>query len=107
MIYIIHCNSCIYYSLSAWQAFGRFGYGNGVPNKWAYNGQGVAYIRCFYFTTKLATSIGNNPPPTNVIEYIYVTISWMMGIFVFALLLGQVAPAHGCTWLHIGKYTWN
>ncbi|KIH52254.1 hypothetical protein ANCDUO_17646 [Ancylostoma duodenale] len=26
MIYIIHCNSCVYYLLSAWQAFGQIAY---------------------------------------------------------------------------------
>ncbi|KHJ95788.1 transporter, cation channel family protein [Oesophagostomum dentatum] len=93
MIYIIHCNSCIYYLLSAWQAFGQIAYhenGKWYLNKWVYNNQGNAYIRCFYFTAAVATSTGNNPAPTNVIEYIYMTCSWMMGVFVFALLLGQV-----------------
>uniref|UniRef100_A0A915M6W6 Cyclic nucleotide-binding domain-containing protein n=1 Tax=Meloidogyne javanica TaxID=6303 RepID=A0A915M6W6_MELJA len=55
-----------------------------------YNNEGNAYIRCFYFTAAVATSTGNNPAPTNVIEYIYMTFSWMMGVFVFALLLGQI-----------------
>ena len=49
---------------------------------------GNAYIRCFYFTAAVATSTGNNPSPTNVVEYVYMTFSWMMGVFVFALLLG-------------------
>ncbi|CAI4227565.1 unnamed protein product [Auanema sp. JU1783] len=93
MVYIIHCNSCIYYMLSAWQAFGQIAYlenGKYYLNKWVYNNQGNAYIRCFYFTAAVATSTGNNPAPTNVIEYIYMTFSWMMGVFVFALLLGQI-----------------
>ncbi|KAI6203561.1 Tax-2 [Aphelenchoides besseyi] len=93
MIYIIHCNSCVYYMLSAWQAFGQIAYryrNQWYLNKWVYNNQGNAYIRCFYFTSAVATSTGNNPAPTNVIEYIYMTFSWMMGVFVFALLLGQI-----------------
>ncbi|KHN86503.1 Cyclic nucleotide-gated cation channel beta-1 [Toxocara canis] len=93
MIYIIHCNSCIYYMLSAWQAFGQIAYrmnNKWYLNKWVYNNQGNAYIRCFYFTAAVATSTGNNPAPTNVIEYVYMTFSWMMGVFVFALLLGQI-----------------
>ncbi|CAD5206447.1 unnamed protein product [Bursaphelenchus okinawaensis] len=93
MIYIIHCNSCVYYMLSAWQAFGQISYRfhqRWYLNKWVYNNQGNAYIRCFYFTSAVATSTGNNPAPTNVIEYIYMTFSWMMGVFVFALLLGQI-----------------
>ncbi|CAJ0564927.1 unnamed protein product, partial [Mesorhabditis spiculigera] len=93
MVYIIHCNSCVYYLLSAWQAFGQIAYqmnGKYYLNKWVYNNKGNAYLRCFYFTAAVATSTGNNPAPTNVIEYIYMTFSWMMGVFVFALLLGQI-----------------
>ncbi|KAL3997595.1 Cyclic nucleotide-binding domain family protein [Acanthocheilonema viteae] len=94
MIYLIHCNSCIYYTLSAWQAFGQIAYrmnNKWYLNKWVYNNQGNAYIRCFYFTTAVATSTGNNPAPTNIVEYVYMTFSWMMGVFVFALLLGQIS----------------
>ncbi|TMS40245.1 hypothetical protein L596_006643 [Steinernema carpocapsae] len=93
MIYLIHCNSCVYYMLSAWQAFGQLPYrinNQYFLNSWVYNNLGNAYIRCFYFTAAVATSTGNNPAPTNVIEYIYMTFSWMMGVFVFALLLGQI-----------------
>ncbi|VDN04783.1 unnamed protein product [Thelazia callipaeda] len=93
MIYLIHCNSCIYYMLSAWQAFGQIAYrmnNRWYLNKWVYNNQGNAYIRCFYFTAAVATSTGNNPAPTNVVEYIYMTFSWMMGVFVFSLNSFQI-----------------
>lgn len=44
MIYLIHCNSCVYYMLSAWQAFGQIPYvdkdGQSYLNKWVYNNQG-------------------------------------------------------------------
>uniref|UniRef100_A0A914W4G7 Ion transport domain-containing protein n=1 Tax=Plectus sambesii TaxID=2011161 RepID=A0A914W4G7_9BILA len=93
MLYIIHCNSCVFYSISAWQAFGQLGYeidGEWYQDTWVYNNEGNAYIHCFFYTTKLATSIGNNPGPVNVIEYFYMTFSWLMGVFVFAVLLGQI-----------------
>uniref|UniRef100_A0AC35TJH8 Cyclic nucleotide-binding domain-containing protein n=1 Tax=Rhabditophanes sp. KR3021 TaxID=114890 RepID=A0AC35TJH8_9BILA len=94
MFLLIHYNSCIYYKISAYEGFGQIAYrmkDKWYVNKWAYNNnQGNAYIRCFYFTAAVATSTGNNPVPTNVIEYIYMTCSWMMGVFVFALMLGQI-----------------
>ena len=57
-----------------------------------YDGHGNAYIRCFYIGLKSAVSIGKNPKPgkDNIFEMIFMWVMWISGVFVFAILIGDV-----------------
>ncbi|XP_071177137.1 uncharacterized protein [Mytilus edulis] len=82
MVFLIHIETCGYYSVSLYEGFDK--------NDWVYNGEGNAYIRCFYLATKTATSIGKINKPQNELEYVFMTVYWLSGVFVFALLVGQI-----------------
>ncbi|KAI2806165.1 cyclic nucleotide gated channel beta 1 [Blomia tropicalis] len=83
MVYIIHIGACSYYLCSAYEGFGS--------TPWTYDNEGNAYLRCFYFAFRTSASIGGRlPKPNNLLERIYMTIIWLLGVFVFAMVIGQI-----------------
>ncbi|XP_022660260.1 cyclic nucleotide-gated cation channel beta-3-like isoform X2 [Varroa destructor] len=83
MMMIIHFNACAYFVISRIEGIGS--------NAFVYPGIGdLPYIRCFYFSFKMAAGIGKNVKPTHELEYIFMAFLWLQGSFIFAFILGQI-----------------
>ncbi|TPP58006.1 Cyclic nucleotide gated cation channel [Fasciola gigantica] len=83
MIYIIHLESCGYYAFNRWQGMEATTWSIPVGNI-------SPYVYSFYVCMKTATSIGSLPAATNPLEFLFMTCYWLSGIFVSAILIGQI-----------------
>ncbi|PVD31716.1 hypothetical protein C0Q70_07134 [Pomacea canaliculata] len=48
------------------------------------------YLASLFWSTLTLTTIGDLPPPENGKEYVFVIVSYLLGVFVFATIVGQV-----------------
>ncbi|XP_035665458.1 cyclic nucleotide-gated cation channel beta-3-like [Branchiostoma floridae] len=87
MLYMIHLDACMYYKVSDFQGLGS--------SRWVYSGSGNSYIRCYYWATRTLLSIGGIPTPTNDFEYLIMLCNWLLGVFVFAMIIAQIRDAIG------------
>ncbi|KAF7259871.1 hypothetical protein EG68_05142 [Paragonimus skrjabini miyazakii] len=83
MIYIIHLETCGYYSFNRIQGMNATTWS--IPS-----GHISPYVYSFYVCMKTATSIGSLPAATNPYEFMFMTSYWLTGIFVSAILIGQI-----------------
>ena len=58
-----------------------------------YDGENSAYLTCFYVGLKASVSIGKNPKPgrDNPAEMAFMGVLWLMGVAVFAVLIGMIS----------------
>ncbi|XP_054650644.1 cyclic nucleotide-gated channel cone photoreceptor subunit alpha-like [Dunckerocampus dactyliophorus] len=90
IIIIIHWNACLYFAVSKVLGFGS--------DTWVYPSlintefQHLTrqYIYCFYWSTLTLTTIGETPPPVHDIEYFFVVADFLIGVLIFATIVGNV-----------------
>uniref|UniRef100_A0A3Q3AJU1 Cyclic nucleotide gated channel subunit alpha 3 n=1 Tax=Kryptolebias marmoratus TaxID=37003 RepID=A0A3Q3AJU1_KRYMA len=90
IIIIIHWNACLYFAISKVLGFGS--------DTWVYpninNSVNAAlfrqYIYCFWWSTLTLTTIGETPPPVRDIEYFFVVADFLIGVLIFATIVGNV-----------------
>ncbi|KAM4047347.1 cyclic nucleotide-gated channel alpha-3 [Anomaloglossus baeobatrachus] len=90
ILIIIHWNACIYFAISK-----AIGFGNDTwvyPNisHPEYGRLARKYIYSLYWSTLTLTTIGETPPPVKDIEYIFVVFDFLIGVLIFATIVGNV-----------------
>ena len=48
------------------------------------------YIYSFYWSTLTLTTIGETPAPVKDAEYLFVTIDFLVGVLIFATIVGNI-----------------
>uniref|UniRef100_A0A7N8XFW2 Cyclic nucleotide-gated channel cone photoreceptor subunit alpha-like n=1 Tax=Mastacembelus armatus TaxID=205130 RepID=A0A7N8XFW2_9TELE len=90
IIIIIHWNACLYFEISKILGFGS--------DTWVYpnisnpdfSSLKRQYIFCFYWSTLTLTTIGETPPPVRDFEYFFVVSDFLIGVLIFATIVGNV-----------------
>ena len=93
LLVIIHWNACIYFLFSHWIGLGSdewvYPMWNATHNpEWGCFSR--QYIYSFYWSTLTLTTIGELPEPQTNFEYAFVTTDYLIGILMFASLVGNV-----------------
>lgn len=86
---LTHWFAAIYFSVSEVVGLGD---GNWVyPNDTGEYGEILRqYLASFYWSTITLTTIGDIPRPESNLEYVLQILGYMLGVFVFATIVGQV-----------------
>ncbi|NXY64811.1 CNG3 protein, partial [Callaeas wilsoni] len=90
IVIIIHWNACVYYSISKAIGFGA--------DTWVYPNTSDPefarltrkYVYSLYWSTLTLTTIGETPPPVRDSEYFFVVVDFLVGVLIFATIVGNV-----------------
>ncbi|MEQ2165377.1 cGMP-gated cation channel alpha-1 [Goodea atripinnis] len=90
ILIIIHWNACLYYSFSKAIGFGsdRFVYPD--PSDPEFGRLVRKYAYSMYWSTLTLTTIGETPPPVENSEYFFVVTDFLVGVLIFATIVGNV-----------------
>ncbi|XP_030613065.1 cyclic nucleotide-gated cation channel beta-3 [Archocentrus centrarchus] len=87
LLYMLHLNACAYYVASVHQGLGT--------TTWVYDGNGTAYLRCYYYAVRSLINIGGLPEPVTTFEISFQMANFFIGVFVFSSLIGQMRDVIG------------
>lgn len=102
ILIIIHWNACLYLAISASYGFGSDGWvypprpTEDISSEQAYNYTDEwnefnrQYIYSLYWSTLTLTTIGETPRPVKNAEFIFVTLDFLIGVLIFATIVGNV-----------------
>lgn len=90
IVIIIHWNACMYYSFSKAIGFGsdKFVYPDTTDPEFGRLVRKYAYS--MYWSTLTLTTIGETPPPVQNSEYFFVVTDFLVGVLIFATIVGNV-----------------
>ncbi|CAM4393055.1 cyclic nucleotide-gated channel alpha-3 isoform X3 [Caretta caretta] len=90
ILIIIHWNACIYFAISKLIGFGTDSWVYPNVTHPEYGRLSRKYIYCLYWSTLTLTTIGETPPPVKDEEYLFVVIDFLVGVLIFATIVGNV-----------------
>ncbi|VFV42793.1 cyclic nucleotide-gated cation [Lynx pardinus] len=90
ILIIIHWNACIYFAISKFIGFGTDSWVYPNISNPEYGRLSRKYIYSLYWSTLTLTTIGETPPPVKDEEYLFVVIDFLVGVLIFATIVGNV-----------------
>uniref|UniRef100_A0A1I8GAP3 Cyclic nucleotide-binding domain-containing protein n=1 Tax=Macrostomum lignano TaxID=282301 RepID=A0A1I8GAP3_9PLAT len=104
LLVVVHWNGCIYFSICLVLGLGRDSWTYpprpdnliALANTEPYNYTSIwdnlsrKYIYSFFWSTMILTTIGDVPRPVTDFEYAFMTVDFLVGVLIFAVVVGNV-----------------
>ncbi|XP_026785066.3 cyclic nucleotide-gated channel cone photoreceptor subunit alpha [Pangasianodon hypophthalmus] len=90
ILIIIHWNACIFFAISKTLGFGTDAWVYPNISDPKYGRLSRKYTYCLYWSTLTLTTIGETPPPVRDVEYLFVVADFLIGVLIFATIVGNV-----------------